>query len=100
MKSNSFFCPYDSVFKLLQIILERKGYVVSSANIIDGRIKSHSKKSLFKKPKTLDIKVFKLDQHATGITLMVNSNASVFSNPLNADEYEEERLNNSIDKYF
>jgi hypothetical protein len=100
MKSDSFFCPYDSVFKILQIIVERKGYVIASANADEGRIRSYSKKSLFKKPKTLDIKIFKLDQHATGMTLMVNDNSSVFDKPLYPDEYEEERLSNSINRYF
>ncbi len=100
MQSASFLLPYDSVFKTLQVIAKRKGYVITSADSNEGIIKANSRNFLFKKTEKLEIKVYKKDLHTTNISLMINNNASLFEKPASLDEFEEQRLLDTIHKYF
>ena len=91
MKSASFFCPYNSVFKVVRIAVERKGYIISFENTGEGLLKAHKRKNIFEKPKILDMMIYRIDHHSTGVRLMINSNARVFDRPLTGNEREEEK---------
>ncbi len=100
MKSVSLLYPYDSVLKLLQTILTRKGHTILSVNPDEGIIKASCKKGLFQKCKTIDIKVEKRNHNITYIAVCINGNPSVYEKPMTDDEQEEEELFDTIHKYF
>ena len=100
MKATSFYYPYDAVFKLLQIILTRKGFTIVSVNKDEGVIHARCERMLFTKGKTLDIKIEKINHNTTDIILMVNANSKVYEKPITDDEHDEEKLLDAIYKSF
>ena len=100
MKSASFVLPYDALYKFLQDYLTRTVCTIVSAEVSEGTIKANCKKVLFHKPKTLDFTVKKLSEQTTSITLSVNSNQNAYVRPSNDDEFAEEELMDTINKYF
>src|SRR4051812_41512317 len=99
MKTASFFCPADSVFRLTMNILTKKGYIISDADSREGSIKAY-RRNIFKKTKKLYIQISRIDRLSTGLRLMINQNIGFFERPFNADELEEDRLISSINRHF
>jgi hypothetical protein len=100
MKSAAYILPYDSLFNFLHDYLRRKGCTIVSSNMNDGTIKAQSEKALFQKHRTLDLTVKKLSEHTTSVTLSVNSNPHIYKNPKTEDEFEEEKLIETINHFF
>jgi hypothetical protein len=100
MKTALLLYPYDSVLKLLKVILERKGFAILSLDADKGLIKAESKFGLFKKSSKLDIAASKRDQHTTHIEIRINANPSTYDSPRTSDEDLEDELIDVIYKYF
>ena len=100
MQKASLLWEYDDVIQWLQKIAVKKGYVVESADCVEGIIKAHKKHDLFSRVKKLDIKVQKIDLQITNIELMVNNNEKPYDTPSSPDEIEEQNLISTIYKHF
>ncbi len=89
MKATSFYHPYDTVFRRLQSVLRKEQYVISSASSIQGRIKAKSKSNILQGSKIIDIKIVRLDEHETGVSLSISSDSAEGQAPLSLHEMEE-----------
>jgi hypothetical protein len=89
MKHTSFYYPYEMAFKRLQSILRRNKYIISSASLSEGKIKAHFKNEQLQKSNIINIKVFKIDEHETGIALAIKAHAHYLEKPGSSEESKE-----------
>jgi hypothetical protein len=92
--------PIHSSIKLLNAVLVKRGFSIISLNDDEGTIRASTPGGFFKKPKMLDIKVQRIDQHSTRIDVSINSNKSTYEKPQTNDEFMEEKLVDTIYHYF
>ena len=91
--------PFEKVFHRLQKIQKQKGFVITSTNEMDGKIKAHRRRFL-QKSLLLDINTSRIDDKATRVDLKINGEPGLNRKRIPFRKNPEQELWNSIYNSF